>query len=77
MKRHFPTFLNIKRPYRIAFTLIAAFIVFAFIQLWRNEYLQSQEYVDFPIHSSNKKKDGEMRSKNYQLQTQEISPAVK
>ncbi len=77
MKRHFPTLLKIQRPYRIAAYILAGFVVFGFLQLWREEYVKAHEYIDFSIHSIDTKRSGEMRSANYQLDTQEISPAVK
>ena len=54
-------------------------IAFAAVLYWREKSLMASEYVEFPQHQNLKKKSesGSMRSKNFQIDTEDVSPTVK
>lgn len=59
--------------------IIVFFGIMAFgaVLYWREQSMVAAEYVDFPSHQTKKLQTSEMRSKKYQLQTEEVSPSVK
>jgi hypothetical protein len=76
MKKHFQSKHFRNRKSRMIATFLCGAIMLSAIWYWREQYLQAQEFVPFQMKTYNPKA-GEMRSSNYQLQTQEISPSVK
>ncbi len=64
---------------RIRFFLITfvGIIAFASILYWRQQTLVSADYVEFPTHQTKSKKGSELRSKNFQIDTEDVSPSVK
>lgn len=51
-------------------------IAFAAILYWRQKSLVAADYVEFPKHEA-KNAQSELRSKNFQIDTEDVSPSVK
>lgn len=51
-------------------------IAFAAIFYWRQQTIKQADYVDFPLQQTSVSK-GELRSKNFQLEVEDVSPTAK
>lgn len=78
IRKHFPTFLQYHPRTRMTAIVALGVMMLGVTWYWRTEYMQASEYVDFPIrYSTLDTARGEMRSSNYILETEEISPAAR
>ena len=64
--------------YRLRLFIITfmGIIAFGSVLYWRQKTLVSADYVEFPQHQTKEKKT-ELRSKNFQIDTEDVSPTVK
>ncbi len=76
MNKHFQSKLFTNRKHRLTAVMACGILLLGVALYWRSSLLKAQEYTPTTIRSYNPHV-GDMRSKNYQLQTQELSPAVK
>ncbi len=53
-------------------------VAFGAVLYWRSQTMISAEYVEFdiPKHNKIRSDDGVMKSKNFQLETEETSPSI-
>ena len=63
---------------RLLSTVLCGVFLLNIVVYWRQQYLAAAEYIDFyPQVKKHSVARPEMQSKNYKLDTQDISPAVK
>lgn len=65
---------NIRLRYLLIF--FGGIIAFGAVFYWRQQTIQQAEYVDMTIPKSAASK-GELRSKNYQIEVEDVSPTAR
>lgn len=76
VNKHFQSKHFRRRKSRLIAIAFCGAIMLSSVLYWRAQYIQAAEYVPFPVRMYNRI-PVEMQSSKYQLQTQEISPAVR
>lgn len=58
--------------------LFMGVVAFGAVLYWRSQAMVAAEYVEFdiPKHDKIRSDDGVMKSKNFQLETEETSPSI-
>ncbi len=71
---------SLKNPNTTLRFFVIAFMglmAFGSVLYWRQKTLLSQEYVEFPQYQKQQRHGTLLRSHNYQIETEEVSPSVK
>ena len=76
MKKQFQSKLFRSKKHRMIATLLCGALLLGVTLYWRHEYFKTTEYEFSPLRTYNPAAS-EMRSKNYRLNTEEISPAIR
>lgn len=65
------------RHLRMLIVVFFGVLAFGAILYWRQQSLVTAEYVEFPDYEPKQVHKSEMRSQNYQIETQDVTPSVK
>ena len=61
---------------RFLMIFFGGIIAFGVAFYWRQQTIKQTEYVDFPLRQTSVSK-GELRSKNFQIDVEDVSPTAK